>query len=273
MSSSARTGAGEAAGRGRAHRESGASFARLRAANVVLAALHGGQAALVVAIGAELLLPVNGTFADGPPGAELPAPETLFDVSVRWAVAAVLLLAAADHLLVASPRIVEWYERNLRRGVNYARWLEYSLSASLMVVLIAMFAGVADVAALLAIFGVNASMILFGLLMERVNLGRERQRLDWLPFWLGCVAGAVPWVVIAIQLVGSERGEGGVPGFVYGIFVSLFLFFNSFAVNMWLHYRGVGPWRRPLFGEWGYLFLSLTAKSALAWQIYFGALA
>jgi hypothetical protein len=64
-----------------------------------------------------------------------------------------------------------------------------------------------------------------------------------------------------------------VPGFVWGIFVSLFLFFNSFAVNMWLQYRRVGPWRDYLFGERAYLVLSLVAKSALAWQIYAGALA
>jgi hypothetical protein len=179
-------------------------------------------------------------------------------------------MAALDHLLVASPRIVSWYERNLGRGINYARWIEYSFSASLMVVLIATFAGVTDLRALVAVAGVNAAMILFGLLMERVNSGRER--LDWLPFWLGCIAGAVPWIVIGISLVGSEV-NGSVPGFVWGIFVSLFLFFNSFAVNMWLQYRGVGRWRDYLFGEWVYLLLSLTAKSALAWQIYAGALA
>jgi hypothetical protein len=139
-----------------------------------------------------------------------------------------------------------------------------------MVVLIAMFTGIADLRALLAIAGVNAAMILFGLLMEHFN--PERERADWLPFWFGCVAGAVPWIAITISLVGSEL-EGDVPGFVYGIFVSLFLLFNSFAVNMWLQYRQIGPWRDYLFGEWAYLFLSLTAKSALAWQIYAGALA
>ena len=247
------------------------TFARLRAANLGLAVLHAAQAALVVWLGGSLELPVNAAFAEGQPGSALPPPERLFAVEVRWAVAAFLLLAALDHLLVASPGLVRWYERNLRRGVNEARWLEYSLSASLMVVLIAMLTGIADAAALLAIAGVNASMILFGLLMERVNAGRERP--DWLPFWLGCVAGAVPWVAIAVYLVGAEAGEGSVPGFVYGIFVSLFLFFNSFALNMWLQYRRVGPWTRPLTAEWGYLALSLLSKSALAWQVYAGALA
>lgn len=243
---------------------------RLRAANLALAVIHGGQAVLVVVLGAALAIPITAQWADGPPGTALKSPETLFDLSVRWCVAAFLLMAAVDHLLVASPRIVSWYERNLGRGINYARWIEYSFSASLMVVLIATFSGVTDLRALIAVAGANAAMILFGLVMERTNLGRER--LDWLPFWFGCLVGAVPWIVIGVSLVGAEV-DGSVPGFVWGIFVSLFLFFNSFALNMWLQYRRIGPWRSYMFGEWGYLGLSLTAKSALAWQIYAGALA
>ena len=64
-----------------------------------------------------------------------------------------------------------------------------------------------------------------------------------------------------------------VPGFVYGIVISLFVFFNSFALNQWLQYRGVGPWRSYAFGEKTYLVLSLVAKSLLAWQIFAGSLA
>jgi hypothetical protein len=60
---------------------------------------------------------------------------------------------------------------------------------------------------------------------------------------------------------------------VYAIFVSLFVFFNAFAVNMWLQYRRVGRWRDYLFGEYAYMLLSLTAKSALAWQVFAGTLA
>jgi hypothetical protein len=246
------------------------TYGRLRVANLGLVVLHAGQAALIVALGASLELPVTAQWADGPPGSTPTPPESLFDVEVRWAVAAFLLLAAIDHLVVSAPRAHRWYEGKLALGVNYARWIEYSFSASLMIVLIAMFTGIADLRALLAIAGVNAAMILFGLLMEHTNLGQKRP--DWLPFWFGCIAGSIPWIAIAISLVGSER-SGDVPGFVYGIFVSLFVLFNSFAVNMALQYRQIGPWRRYLFGEWGYLVLSLTAKSALAWQIYAGALA
>ena len=55
--------------------------------------------------------------------------------------------------------------------------------------------------------------------------------------------------------------------------MTLFILFNTFALNMWLQYRGRGRWANPVFVERVYVWLSLIAKSALAWQVYFGALA
>ena len=59
--------------------------------------------------------------------------------------------------------------RLLERERNTARWIEYSVSASLMIVLIAMLTGVSDVGALIAIVGVNAAMIFFGMVMEHTD--------------------------------------------------------------------------------------------------------
>ena len=212
---------------------------------------------------------MTAAFLEGPPGSDAPPPTTLFAVSIAWGVACFLLLAAADHLLIAAPGIAGWYEANLGRGRNDARWMEYSISASVMVVLIAMLTGISDVAALGAIFGVNAAMILFGLMMERYE---RPGRPNWLAYWFGVLAGAVPWLLISIYLWSPGR-DASPPGFVYAIFGSLFLCFNSFAINMVLQYKRVGPWRSYLFGEAVYIVLSLTAKSALAWQVFGGTLA
>lgn len=137
-----------------------------------------------------------------------------------------------------------------------------------MIVLIGLITGVSDVGAILAIFGANAAMILFGLLMETTN--PDKERVHWSSYVFGCIIGAIPWVVIAYQVFGAESRaeEGGVPTFVYGIIASLFLLFNSFAINMLLQYRKVGPWRSYLYGERVYMILSLTAKTALAWQVF-----
>ena len=89
----------------------------------------------------------------------------------------------------------------------------------LMIVVIAMLVGIYDVAGLILIFALNATMILFGLMMELHN--QTTARTNWTSFWFGSFAGIVPWVAIFLYLVGAGRGEGGPPGFVYGIFVSI----------------------------------------------------
>jgi hypothetical protein len=164
--------------------------------------------------------------------------------------------------------VFPWYVRNLQRRRNDDRWIEYSVSASIMIVLIAMLTGIGDVAALVALFGVNAGMIFLGLVQEHVERPGEGRLLA---FWLGCIVGVVPWAAIGIYLL-SPGVSGTAPGFVYGIYVSLFAFFNVFALNMWLQYRRIGPWRNYVFGESIYILLSLTAKSALAWQVFFPTL-
>jgi hypothetical protein len=241
---------------------------RLRLANLVVGLIHLAQAIALFVLSNDFTLPLTAAFSAGPPGSDFTEREVLWNVPIGPLVGVFLLLAAIDHLLMAAPGVWPWYRDKLARQINPARWWEYSISASIMIVLIALVTGVSDVGAVVAIFGVNAAMILFGLVMEEVN--RPNAPVRWSPFVFGCVAGAVPWIVIAIQVVGAEvrAGGGGIPTFVYGIIVSLFLLFNSFAVNMLLQYRQVGRWRDYLFGEKAYIVLSLTAKTALAWQIF-----
>ncbi len=241
----------------------------LRRDNLVVGLIHLAQVVILVLLSNDFSLPVTETFLSGPPGVTDPgSPEVIWDLPLGYAVAVFLLLAAVDHLLMAMPGIWEWYSRNLGRGINYARWWEYSVSASLMVVLIAMLTGIADITALVAIFGANAAMIYFGMVMEIFNRPGDAE-VNWTPYLFGCVAGAVPWIAIGIALFGAEaESTGQVPTFVFIIFASLFVLFNSFAINMVLQYKQLGRWRDYIFGERAYIVLSLTAKTALAWQIF-----
>jgi hypothetical protein len=239
----------------------------LRRWNGALSLLHLGQAVAVVVLATDFAVTVTRSLPTGPPGTPPGSPEALFDLPIGATVAVFLALAALDHLVSATV-LRSTYEGDLRAGINRLRWVEYSFSATLMVVLIALYTGIDGISALIGIAGANVAMILFGWLQESTN-PPGRSTLTMKPFWFGCIAGAAPWVAIGYNLVAAEE----VPGFVVGIFVSLFLFFNSFALNQWLQYRQVGPWRSYAFGEKSYLVLSLVAKSALAWQIFAGSLA
>lgn len=243
---------------------------RLRALNLVVGLVHLAQAIVMVVLSNDFSLPVTRSFLTGPPGTT-PSQEAWFDIPLGYAVAAFLMLAAIDHLLMTVPGINRWYTGMIANERNDARWIEYSVSASLMIVLIAMITGVTDIGALIAIAGVNSSMIFFGLVQEVMSRPSEN-RVNWMPYIYGCFAGAVPWVIIALQIASSEAQGDGPPTFVYGIIVSLFVLFNSFAINMLLQYKRVGPWRDYIFGEKAYILLSLVAKSLLAWQVFVNVL-
>jgi hypothetical protein len=247
---------------------SGRQATSLRRWNIGLGGIHAVQAVAILALATSFTLPVTATFMEGPPGTTAGAPATLFAISVAWGVALFLLLSAAFHWLVVLPGVFGRYTSGLAEQHDYFRWAEYSLSSSVMIVLIAMLTGITDIAALIGIFTANAAMIFFGAVQERY----ERPGGSLWPFWLGCVVGIAPWLAVGVYLW-SPGSTAEPPAFVYAIFVSLFLFFNIFALNMWLQYRRVGRWTSYLFGERAYLMLSLVAKSALAWQVFAGTLA
>ena len=242
-------------------------LADLRRWNLGLTVLHLAQAAAVLVLASDFAITVTSSFPTGPPGTEPPAPDARFDIPIGAAVAVFLALAALDHLVTATVGR-RTYEDDLARGINRFRWVEYSFSATLMIVLIASYSGITEITAIIGIAGANVAMILFGWLQERMN-PPGRTSTSMLAFWFGCIAGVAPWIAIAVNIFGADT----VPGFVYGIFVAQLAFFSSFGLNQWLQYRRIGPWSDYGFGEKAYLVLSLGAKSVLAWQIFGGSLA
>ncbi len=246
--------------------------------NLIMAGLHGVQALAVFLLSDPHrgvwkitgdYLTLSPTSTAGNPVLE-PATQNLFDVNLAYIVVAFFLMSALAHLFVATI-YRKHYIANLKLGINKVRWIEYALSASTMMVGIAILSGVYDLGVLAMFFGLTAIMNLMGLAMEIYNQGREK--VSWLAYNIGALAGIIPWLVIAFYFwVGAHYGGTHPPTFVYFIYVSIFLFFNCFAINMILQYKKIGKWRNYLYGERAYIILSLLAKSTLAWQVFAGTL-
>jgi len=248
---------------------------RLRVYNVVAGSLHLVQAVgfafALTLLSTQVTFPVTADYLGGAPGMPVPAERvTLFSVNVGIGVVAFLALSAFFHFLISSPQFFPRYAAGLKNTHNYFRWVEYSLSSSIMIWLIAQITGITDIGALFAIFAANAAMILFGALQEKYEKPGNGNAL---PFIFGCMVGIVPWIIILVYVLapGSTSGVAP-PAFVYGIIISLFLLFNTFAVNQVLQYKQVGGWRDYIRGERAYITLSLVAKTALAWQVFSGAI-
>ncbi len=264
-------------GGGRKKKTRQITFAYLKRFNLVMGLLHlvQGSLMLIFALSIDQIknfkTPVWSYFLEF--NTEImrlvTRPEQIGEVPFGIFVSFFLLLSALAHFIIVMPKTNEIYNRDLKQGINIFRWYEYSLSSSLMIILIAMLFGVYDIGALITIFILNASMNWFGLLMEKVN--QYTDKVSWSPFVFGSIAGIGPWVVIIMHAFGNAD-PAEVPWFVYAIIGSYFVFFNLFPINMILQYKKVGRWADYLYGERGYIILSLVAKSVLAWLVFSGVM-
>ena len=110
-------------------------FARLRLYNVFMGFLHLIQAAVVFIISNDFTLPITTAFVKYMPesGRLEPFTETAVNLPLGPLVAVFLLMSAIAHFTVSFPGVFGKYVTNLKKGINYARWYEYSFSASLMI--------------------------------------------------------------------------------------------------------------------------------------------
>jgi len=231
---------------------------RLRRTNISLGFLHIAQGVVILILGSGFSALVTASYIGS---------SVEYRYEPRIMLAVFLFISAFCHLLVSLPKVFPWYIRNLGRHINYVRWYEYSLSASVMIVVIASLCGITDLVSLLGLFVLTAGMNLFGLMMEMHN--QSTAKTNWTAFIFGSIVGVVPWAAIILYFLKSTPAP---PTFVYAVIVSLMVLYAMFPLNMWLQYTRKGRWRNYVWGEYGYMFLSLTAKSLLAWQVFAGTL-
>jgi len=247
-------------------------FEKLKRFNLVMGFLHLFQGGLILWLSNKYSVPVKETLLgyDAVNQTFTTVTNTIMNLKLGPMIAMFLFVSAIAHFSVSTYGY-SWYVRNLKRGINYARWYEYAISSSIMIVVIAALCGIYELSSLILIFALNATMNLFGLMMELHN--QTTKKTNWTAFVFGSFAGLICWVVLGLYFFGALlTASDAVPTFVYFIFGSLAIFFNVFAINMILQYRGKGRWKDYLFGERVYIILSLTAKSALAWQVFGGTL-
>lgn len=248
------------------------SNGKLRKLNLIMAGVHAAQgvAVLLLARSFSITLTTGYLFFDHATKTLQPAAAAVAQVSLPHLVADFFFVSALAHLIIGTVGY-QAYTKGLAKGINKFRWFEYAVSASIMIVAISMLVGIYDVAILAGAFALTAIMNLMGLVMEVHN--QSTSKTNWLSYKIGALAGIIPWAVIAYYFYASAHyGGSRPPTFVYWIFVSIFLFFSCFALNMFLQYKKVGKWKDYRYGELVYICLSLFAKSALAWQVFAGTL-
>jgi hypothetical protein len=245
---------------------------KLQKLNRLAGVTHLIQGVVLLAIlNPDTTIPVITRFFTDTPEGIRPESETLFEFPIALIGPIFLLLSAFAHLLISAPFYVRRYEKNIQDGINPARWWEYAVSSSLMLVVLMMLGGLIEVSTVVFIFALNFIMNLMGLMMEKYN--QLTEKTNWLAFNIGVFAGIVPWIMGGLYFwVSTSNIADSIPVYAQFGYLLTLLFFNSFAINMWLQYKKIGKWRDYAHGEKTYIVLSLVSKSALGWIIVLGTL-
>src|SRR3989344_2605610 len=244
--------------------------------NLLIAVLFAGQAAAILVMSKSVTLPVVAHFLAPDTLASQGAGHTvmalavrrLFDVNLAYLVAAFLLISAGFHAIIAT-RERSHYEADLKRGVNGLRWLEYGLTAGIMLATIGLLNGIYDASTLVAIFMLVVLLHLLGYFGETNSVTMKAKAHSFIGL---LVAGAGVWVAIAIYLKSAVIYGTGLSHYVYWIDGVIFTITLGLALNTLKVFRPNGKWADYLYGERIFMALSFVAKTALAWLIFAGFL-
>lgn len=189
----------------------------------------------------------------------------LDESSVTSLVVAFFAFTAGFHLLYAfNPNNI--YLSAVKRGNNYLRWIEYSISATIMIVVIALLSGVKEIKAYFILVTSAVGMIMTGQFFETTE-GPQK----WIPVTVGFILLIGIWSVIISSFNDrlNEARDAGVeiPSWLFAVVYVLFFFYASF---------GFVPVAQGIFGgdyrmyEYAYLTLSLLSKATLGTLVGYG---
>lgn len=178
-------------------------------------------------------------------------------------------LSATNH--VTSFAAYDWYDKEiLKKEQNWLRWTEYSVSAGLMIFIIAILSGVTEIRTLTSLLVQNIVLQMMGLLIEKRKAEKAPPAELLVLFGIAWGIFISMWIPIIISFYNVIDETTGVPPAVHAIIWSMFTLFASFGVAQALYVFDVcsfETYEKILIG------LSLTSKSILSWLVYGGVLA
>ena len=186
--------------------------------------------------------------------------------NVPAAICAFFLLSA-----VAQTVQIVWMDEDYVDQIRL-RYMEYSISASIMLVCIAIEVGISDIVSLVSLAILMFETNVLGLLADILT---ETTQNTWallahLAAWISCCA---PYTMILVQFFYNvQNSQRRPPDFVYAIVFVMALLFCSFGFvqSCDLLFQPEDEQRKHDFKRniaYAYDVLSLTAKTLLAWLI------
>jgi hypothetical protein len=143
--------------------------------------------------------------------------------------------------IFAYARANQSYEDNVKRGNNWKRWVEYSITATIMIIVIALSSGTGSIDTLILLAASTVCCMLCGLMSEAT--ARSDKSVSMLATAVGWILMVAAFSVILRrfgsifqQASGNVDGDG-IPGYVWAIIVSMTILYMVFGLIHLVHMR------------------------------------
>lgn len=169
----------------------------------------------------------------------------------------------------------ETYIKGVQKNGNPIRWIEYAITAAIMIVVIMVSCGFTDVWVLLCSACLTAVTQSFGWLAEISVQDNTLTNYKFHIFAIGAFAALPPWIAIMWMFIKSALKSDEIPWFVPAIIFALFALFMCFAIIMWIRLKTTTDNQQKkeeanLTAEKRYVIASLVSKFLLAWLLWGG---
>ena len=206
----------------------------------------------------------NFTFDYGPPdGPEL---EMSGDV-LKGIIVSIFLITALFHLFYWKSKN---YIKEVNSGKNRYRWVEYAITASLMIYIYSILSGVKDYYIVFLIVLFNIVLMSFGYFLEMSSNPQAKFMALVMGFFILTIIFTFTYYQF-VNNIDAAKDTYDIPNWVYAIVLAMIFWWLSFGVIGVLYYKASlkGKVNFTRYEKY-YIFLSYISKAFMGYYLAFG---
>ena len=197
-----------------------------------------------------------------------PAAHVVWDIQLRYAVAAIMVLSAIVPLLYLT-KLKDRYQQSLNKRVSLWRWLDLGIIFGLIIEVVALLSGLSDIPTLKIIGFMLVITGLLGWLGEKQVSGKKVPAV----FSFGLVTGILPWLIIVPYAFATILyGSVVAPWYVYVLYLTTVISVLGLSLNQYRQYLQRGKWQDYAYAEGRFLSISMFGKVMFAVVLILGLL-
>lgn len=187
--------------------------------------------------------------------------------ALKTIIVLIFLITALFHLFYwRSKRYID----EVRTGKNRFRWVEYAITASMMIYIYNILSGVKDLYTCFLIVILNIVMMSFGYFLEMSRTPESKLTAIIMGFFILSVIFGVAYYQFVANIE-AAKDTFDIPEWVYAVVIAMIFWWISFGVIAVLYYRAYLKGKMDFTRyEKYYVFLSFISKAFMGYYITFG---